>query len=435
MQHQDSVCDQLEVDESDSVSNCTPRLNVLDPHTRLSPNERDSFRCGREGDDVDEEEVGSVGNNIDRRRLRRSSGGGGSASSLRRSLSEELRHQHDEERVHLRRMIHEKRKQCTPPPPQSSSSSSSSAAVFASTVEDDQDAEVVVLVNANRHYQQHRVCESKAYGKPSEGETKSQNKDQDEVKDRDRMAAVEMTPSTTAEEKASALFAPADRKHGHRHSHGQGQYSKEDSAASPISRRQLADFDDDDVDRDHQHQHHLLPQPYIVFDAKAEPLEDLWDVQPMTPDLYGEVPSEGYLGQSFIEQMQNDPHCCQLDPQAAFEYSLMCDQMQQILQLPSKGNPVFDEGLEGIAEEETGGDEEEEFDEGFEEETVHFDVSDSSDDEHNQAFLEDALNDHDVDDDVATPIPDYEDDLLAPNELYITGKHCMIFGKPFVISC
>lgn len=357
--------DNILSEDSINTETPTPRVNIIDRHSHLTPEVQESISP-----------MPSEESQVSSDKRRRSGGFPVKASS------DDLKSLHEEERAHLRRLIQEKRRQT----PQQTAT----------------EAEVVVLVNkdyenyvemfrqqdtANKRHledKEHRHMDN--FSSPSPRVDKKLNENQSEHVG-----------------KSEDIWTNHLRA----------------TAASPISRRHMAMELDEEVSQ---------RAVEIVKDRASIDIESESLMEASTFDLLDDqVPSvsesqDGFLGESFITELNQNPNL--VDPQAALEYSMMLDQMQQILQLPSKHQiREMDQRLEQIAE-----DDEDEIEEGFEEESVQLEMSDDFDDGR------DSFSDINEPTDVKHDMEGFnesDDMLLGDSDLYITGKlFILVFSSP-----
>ncbi len=175
------------------------------------------------------------------------------------------------------------------------------------------------------------------------------------------------------------------------------------ATASPISRRKISMELEDDMEL----------EPPLPTSSEYEKHDDCTADNPVSSWV---DPVDGFLGQSFITELSQNPSL--IDPQAALEYSMMLDQMQQILQLPTKLNAGDVERLDQIME-----GAEDEIEEGFEEESIKFEISDEEDEfRDSNDHLEDGGEIEIVQPNKEFGFDENDDLLLADSDLYITGK-------------
>ena len=287
---------------------------------------------------------------------------GGSVSVGKNSSVDELRSQHDSDRANLRKMISDKRRQT----PQNT------------------EPEVVVLVNNDYDFdyiETHKQRYSAASANPPSQQVTPQPsitpRREDIGKRKDDALVLESINSSASQEKLSETkrmntSVAFDSCLGLWSKIGIVQQPNAKIVpASPISRRQMAfELEEEAVNA-------AIEEPSAVLPSQSESV-----AEGAVDEEQGEFDDEGfpdgddvYLGQSFVTEMNNEEVLSKLvDPQAALEYSMMLQQMQEILQLPSHPN-LGAKALEKIEE----GDNEEEIEEGFEEEEFKFEISDSED--------------------------------------------------------
>lgn len=353
----------------------TPRINIVDPHTHLSPEPSNTSPVPSQSGQF----------NSDKRRR-----SGGSISKVQ---SEELKAIHDEERAHLRRLIQDKRRQT----PQQESSQS----------------EVVVLVNKDYDSYVLQFKQEELKSKAWNDAKSNYNENYKSPSPTDGSIDVDMKGVC-----AKAGHIPEPWTDNFR------------ATASPISRRKITmELDEEVISQEGQN-----PKS---FPSESESLEepsafDLLDDP--TPSI-SESQEDGFLGQSFVTELQENPIF--IDPQAALEYSMMLDQMQQILQLPTKHHVrAPDQELDQILEEDENVDgEDDEIEEGFEEESIKLEVSDDEDEFNEVDENEDELEVIQPSD-PALAFDENDDMLLAESDLYITGRYySSVFSNKLDFCC
>lgn len=301
----------------------------------------------------------------------------GGASSISKSLAaEELRNQYDSDRANLRKMINDKRKQ-TP----------------------QQDAEVVIV--ANQDYDDFVETHKQRYSNAAAHPPSTQVTPQPSIspqpsvtprRDENSVQNVQNKESQLVLESIDSHGSPPNNKEMSNTMRLNASVAFDNCCnlwskmvpaanakivpASPISRRQMA-FELEEEAGDEGSVVLAQDSKSVAEAAVDETFEEAGFEESFEGD-------ESYLGQSFVTELNGNAFENLANPQAALEYSMMLQQMQEILQLPSHPN-IGAKALEKIEE----GSEEEDIEEGFEEESVKFDLSDSDDDEghaHGQDF-------------------------------------------------